>query len=125
MRRDLHIDSQTTAILGLTVYLLGLALGAVVCAPLSEMFGRRPVYLGSLAIYVILVIPCALAKDFGTILGIRFIAAIAGCSTISNAPGTINDVSSEEKRALAYSIWSIGPMVSELKVSCKVFIDIC
>lgn len=111
MMRDLHIKHETTAILGLTTYLLGLAVGAVICAPLSEMFGRRPIYLGSLAIYVVLVIPCALANNIGTIMGVRFVAAMAGSSCISNAPGTINDVVSEEKRALAYSFWSIGPMV--------------
>lgn len=111
MMRDLHIENETVAILGLTTYLLGLAVGAVICAPLSEMFGRRIVYLVSLAIFVVLVIPCALAKNIATILAVRFVAAIAGCSSISNAPGTINDLVSDEKRALAYSIWSIGPMV--------------
>jgi MFS family permease len=29
---------------------------------------------------------------------------------ISNAPGTVNDIVDEEHRALAFSIWSIGPM---------------
>jgi len=111
MMRDLHISNETVAILGLTTYLLGLAVGAVICAPLSEMFGRRPVYLVSLSIFFVLIMPCALAKNIATILAVRFIAAIAGCSTISNAPGTINDLVSDEKRALAYSIWSIGPIV--------------
>ena len=30
---------------------------------------------------------------------------------IANAPGTVNDIVSEHYRALAFSIWSIGPMV--------------
>jgi len=29
---------------------------------------------------------------------------------ISNAPGTVADIVTEEYRALAFSIWSIGPM---------------
>lgn len=29
---------------------------------------------------------------------------------ISNAPGTVSDISREEYRALAFSIWSLGPM---------------
>jgi hypothetical protein len=29
---------------------------------------------------------------------------------IANAPGTVSDIVTEEYRALAFSIWSIGPM---------------
>ena len=29
---------------------------------------------------------------------------------ISNAPGTVTDITNETYRALAFSIWSIGPM---------------
>lgn len=39
-------------------------------------------------------------------------SALAGAAMISNAPGTVNDIVTEEYRALAFSIWSIGPMVS-------------
>ena len=35
--------SDTEGVLGVTTYLLGMATGAVILAPLSEMFGRRPV----------------------------------------------------------------------------------
>ncbi|KAG9748093.1 MFS general substrate transporter, partial [Aureobasidium melanogenum] len=38
------------ALLGLTTYLLGMAAGSTVLAPLSEMYGRRPVYIVSTAI---------------------------------------------------------------------------
>jgi MFS family permease len=29
---------------------------------------------------------------------------------ISNSPGTVSDITTEQYRALAFSIWSIGPM---------------
>lgn len=107
MMAELHVADEYVVLLGLTTYLLGLAVGSVICAPLSEMFGRRPIYIGSLALYTLLVLPCALAHDIGTILGVRFLAAIIGVSTIANAPGSINDIVTEEYRALAFSIWSI------------------
>lgn len=37
-------------------------------------------------------------------------SACAGAAMISNAPGTVADIVTEEYRALAFSIWSIGPM---------------
>ena len=109
MMDDLGI-SRSTGILGMTTYLLGMACGSVVLAPLSEMYGRRPVYVTALGLFVIFVLPCALATNIATILVFRFIGAFCASAMISNAPGTVNDISDEEHRALAFSIWSIGPM---------------
>jgi MFS family permease len=97
-------------ILGITTYLIGLALGSLVLAPLSEMYGRRPVYLIAVFMFTVLIIPAALAKDLQSILVTRFFGAIAGSAMISNAPGTVADIVSDEYRALAFSIWSLGPM---------------
>lgn len=105
-----HIKEETLAILGITTYMLGLSLGSVILAPLSEMYGRRPIYLISIVMFGILTIPCALAPNLEAILISRFFGAIAGSAMISNAPGTVNDIVLEKHRALAFSIWSIGPM---------------
>jgi len=102
--------SDNTGILGVTTYLLGMATGAVILAPLSEMFGRRPIYIVAMGMFVLLVLPCALAPNIEAILVTRFFGAFCASAMVSNAPGTVNDIVDEEKRALAFSIWSIGPM---------------
>ncbi|KIW00089.1 uncharacterized protein PV09_08275 [Verruconis gallopava] len=105
-----NIDNETIPVLGITTYMIGLALGSVVLAPLSEMYGRRPIYLVAMAMFCLLTIPCALAPNLEAILITRFFGAIAGSALISNSPGTVNDIVTEEYRALAFSLWSIGPM---------------
>lgn len=110
IRSDFGIKSQTIPVLGITTYMIGLALGSVILAPLSEMYGRRPIYLVAMAMFGILTIPCALAPNLETILIARFFGAIAGSAMIGNSPGTVNDIVLEEHRAMAFSIWSIGPM---------------
>ncbi|KAF1809781.1 MFS general substrate transporter [Eremomyces bilateralis CBS 781.70] len=107
---EFHVESQTTAVLGVTTYLLGLAVGSVLLAPLSEMYGRRPIYLIAMLLFGLLVLPCSLAQNLEAILVTRFFGAIAGSAMISNAPGTVNDIVEEDYRAMAFSIWSIGPM---------------
>lgn len=102
--------SDNEGILGVTTYLIGMAVGSVILAPLSEMYGRRPIYVAALAGFVIFVVPCAVAENIATILIARFFAAFCAAAMISNAPGTVNDIVDEEHRALAFSIWSIGPM---------------
>src|SRR5271155_4438698 len=57
----------------LTTYL---PTGPLVFAPLSEIFGRQPVYIGTLALAVIFVIPCAVAQNIGTLLVCRLIDGI-------------------------------------------------
>jgi hypothetical protein len=110
MMETFGITNKTLVVLGITTYLAGLALGSVFLAPLSEMYGRRPVYLIAVFLFVVLIIPCALAEELSTILVVRFFGAFAGAAMISNAPGTVSDIVSDDYRALAFSIWSIGPM---------------
>jgi multidrug resistance protein len=110
MMATFGIHSKTLVVLGITTYLAGLALGSLLLAPLSEMYGRRPVYLIAVATFTVLIIPCALSNNLAQILVMRFFGAIAGAAMISNAPGTVSDIVSDDYRALAFSVWSLGPM---------------
>lgn len=78
MMRDFGA-SELVAILGVTTYMLGLAVGSVLLAPVSEIYGRRPVYTVSMFIFAVLVLPCAVATSMTEILIVRFL----GCVTPS------------------------------------------
>ena len=90
--------------------MLGLALGSMALAPMSEMYGRKPVYVGSMFIFTVLIIPCGLATSLAEVIIVRFFGALAASAMIANSPGTIGDIVTDEYRALAFSIWSIGPL---------------
>ena len=72
MMKEFHITSEPVATLGVTTYLIGLACGSLVLAPLSEMYGRRIVYTCSLGFYSLMVLPCALATSLSEVLVVRF-----------------------------------------------------
>ena len=110
MQKEFHVNSEAVTTLGVTTYLLGLAVGSLILAPISETYGRKPVYAISMFFFVILVIPCATATSMSEIIIVRFFGAIAGSAMIANAPGTIGDLFGDDHRAAAFSIWSIGPM---------------
>ena len=103
-------QSGTIVTLGLTFYLFGLAIGSMFMAPLSEVYGRKPVCVVCLAVFTLLIIPCALAKSVTALIVVRFIAAFFGSVMISTAPGMVADLVDDEHRALAISVWSIGPL---------------
>ncbi|KAE8352449.1 major facilitator superfamily domain-containing protein [Aspergillus coremiiformis] len=102
--------SSTIVTLGLTLYLIGLAVGSMFMAPLSEVYGRKPVSVACLFIFMVLIIPCARAESVATLITLRFIGAFFGSVMISTAPGMVSDLVNDEERALAMSIWSLGPM---------------
>ncbi|PKX88823.1 MFS transporter [Aspergillus novofumigatus IBT 16806] len=110
IQKEFGIESRTMVLLGLTTYLLGLAAGCLILAPLSEMYGRRLIYLVTTALFAVLMIPVALAPNLAAVLVSRVFSGFFGSATIASAPGTVNDVVSEKHRALAFSLWSLGAM---------------
>lgn len=80
--------SNTAALVGLTVFVAGYGLGPMVWAPLSEMpfFGRNPIYIGTLVVFVALQPAVIYAKNFGMLLAFRFITGLFGSPVSSFHP---------------------------------------
>lgn len=110
MQHEFHVSSEPIVTLGVTTYLIGIAVGSLILAPISETYGRKWVYVIAMACFVVLVLPCAKATSMTEIIVVRFFGAVAGSAMIANSPGTIADIVGDEYRATAFSIWSIGPM---------------
>jgi DHA1 family bicyclomycin/chloramphenicol resistance-like MFS transporter len=66
--------------LTLTWYMAGYALSMLAAGPLSDRYGRRPVLLGGLAMFLVATVACALAGNVATIVTARVFQALGGCS---------------------------------------------
>jgi hypothetical protein len=110
---------QMTA--GLSLFVWGLGLGPLLFSPLSEFYGRKPIYVCSLALFMIWLIPCAVAKGTATMLVSRFFNAVAGSAFLSVAGGTVGDLFPSDKLSLPMTIYTaspfVGPLVSYTTVS--------
>lgn len=84
--------SLEVAILTCSIMVCGFAVGPLLWSPLSEIIGRRPVYIISLSLYVIFNIPCALSPNIGGLLVCRFLCGVFSSSGLSLAGGTIADI---------------------------------
>jgi hypothetical protein len=69
---EYDVSNETIVTLGITTYLVGLAIGSLIMAPMSELFGRKIVYIVCQAITMILIIPTGLATSLAEILVVRF-----------------------------------------------------
>ncbi|KVT93108.1 MFS transporter [Burkholderia ubonensis] len=66
--------------LTLTLYMAGYALSMLVSGPLSDRYGRRPVLLGGLCLYVAASVACALSTSIPALVCARIFQALGGCS---------------------------------------------
>jgi len=105
---------STEALLGsfvVSIYILGYAIGPIIIAPLSELYGRLWVYHSSNVLFVIFTIACAVSSNLNMPISFRFLAGCAGSAVLTMGGGTIADLFKQEERGSATSIWSIGPLL--------------
>ncbi|KAH7556579.1 benomyl methotrexate resistance protein [Bipolaris maydis] len=84
--------SRLVSTLGLSLFVAGLGTGPMILSPLSEFFGRRPIYICSFSFFLIWMIPCAVAQNIQTMLVARFLDGLAGSAFLSVAGGTVGDM---------------------------------
>ncbi|KAF4972816.1 hypothetical protein FSARC_716 [Fusarium sarcochroum] len=94
-----------------SVYLLGYCFGPLVVAPLSEMYGRLPLYNICNVLFVIFNVACALSPNLGGLIAFRLLAGLAGCCPLTLGAGSLADIISKEKRGAAMSSWVLGPLL--------------
>ncbi|RPA96797.1 MFS general substrate transporter [Choiromyces venosus 120613-1] len=83
---------QLAAVGGLALYVAGLGIGPMFLGPLSEFYGRRPIYLVSFSLFTLFLLPCALAWHIAVLLVFRFLTGMAGSAFLSVAGGTMGDM---------------------------------
>ncbi|PAV20009.1 MFS general substrate transporter [Pyrrhoderma noxium] len=109
MIRDLNCtELQATA--GLSLYALGFAIFPLILAPLSEEFGRQPLYVYSTFILVLMHLGVALAKNIQSVIIFRFIAGAAGSTGSTMVGGTIADIWAPHERGVPMAVFSIAAM---------------
>ncbi|RFU75250.1 hypothetical protein TARUN_6992 [Trichoderma arundinaceum] len=106
-----NIKSDTVLALTLTIYLLAWALGPLVFAPLSEMYGRRWVINTSSVIFTAFSIACIFATSTGELIAFRFLAGIGASTPISIAGAVIADLFILQERAPASAIYGLGLLI--------------
>jgi multidrug resistance protein len=83
----------------------------MIFAPLSEIIGRRPVYMITLFIALIFEIPCAVAPNIGTLIACRAIDGIAFSAPMTLVGGSLSDLWKNEERGVPMAAFSAAPFV--------------
>ncbi|OAQ63053.2 major facilitator superfamily protein [Pochonia chlamydosporia 170] len=109
--QDFHTDNASLSTFVVSVYILGLAAGPLILAPMSELYGRLNVYHVGNVLFIIFTVACGLATNINMLVAFRFLAGLVGAAPIAIGAGTIADVTNLQQRGTAMSIWSLGPLL--------------
>ncbi len=86
-----------------TAYMTGMGLGQLFWGMLSDRFGRRPILLGGLMLYVIAALLCSLSGSFPALLAWRFVHGLAAaCVTVTRS--VVRDLYSGRQMARVMSL---------------------
>ena len=115
--RALDTDSAGVQ-LTLSVYLLGFGAGQLLVGPLSDRFGRRPVMLWGMLVFLLASVVCALADSITTLVVARLLQAFGACAGPVLGRAVVRDIygPSESARMLSHvsTATALAPLLAPL-----------
>ncbi|MFC1832636.1 multidrug effflux MFS transporter [Thermodesulfobacteriota bacterium] len=108
--------TQTSVNMTLSMFFLFYSVGLLFWGPLSEKFGRKPILLSGLTIYVVASLFCAFSQHVEQLIAGRIIQALGGSAATVVATAIVKDIYSGRERekvmATIMSMVIIAPMVA-------------
>lgn len=110
MQREFGFKSDTIEVLTITIASLGFAVGQLFVAPLSEVFGRTPIYRTSAIFYLGFTAGCSRSTNVAEFLVFRVLTGLSAASYMSTGGGTVADLLPKEERGVAMALFTAGPL---------------
>ncbi len=116
IERELH-SPITWAGWTITIYALGQVLAMPLAGRISDMYGRKKVYLLSAALFTVASLACGLSTNIYLLVALRAVQSIGGGAFMPSATGIVSDHFGKDRdRALGMftSIFPIGGIVGPI-----------
>jgi MFS family permease len=120
---EFHVSTEV-ATLGTSLFLIGLGLGPLLFAPLSEVYGRKLAVLTPYFLAAIFSFATAVSKDIQTVMITRFFAGFFGSAPVTNTGGVLGDIWAPEQRGVAivgYAMAVVGGPVLGMSMLSLLF----
>lgn len=122
--QDLHITQAYEWLLVNSLILIGIGLAPLVLAPLSEVYGRKPVLIVGSTIFVVWNTGCGAARTLGQMLAFRLLSGFGASVADALAGGVMGDLWRAEERGKAFAVFMAAPLLGPaLGPICGAFIS--
>lgn len=98
-------------VLGVSLFVWGLAVGPLFLSPISEYYGRKVVFVGSLLLAFAFQFLTSFSPNFGGMLFGRFMTGFFGSAYLSVAPGALSDIYTKDKIGMPLMLYTLSPFV--------------
>lgn len=105
---DLVCDREWMISIAKTVYMVGFLVSVVICGQVSDRFGRRPVVIMCLAIFLASAFLTLLSKNFIMFIVLRFFVALGLTSVFTVSYVILAEVISAEYRSIYCFLFKLG-----------------
>nr|WP_294865263.1 Bcr/CflA family multidrug efflux MFS transporter [uncultured Pseudogulbenkiania sp.] len=95
-------------------FLTGFCLGMLLYGPLSDRFGRRPVLLAGIALYLVASLACVFASSAEQLIALRVLQAIGGGAGSVMGRTVVRDVFPLDRAAQVLSLMHLVTMIAPL-----------
>ncbi|KAG7575461.1 hypothetical protein FFLO_00280 [Filobasidium floriforme] len=100
---------KEVATLTVSLFVAGYCVGPLLWGPLSESFGRRPIFLVAFLGYIGFQVGCALSKNVASILVFRFLGGTFASCPLTNAGALLADIWDADRRGIAMALFALAP----------------
>lgn len=111
--RDLGATAASTQ-MTIGVFLAGLCIGMLFYGPLSDRFGRKPLLISGMLLYLVATVGCMLATSVEHLIAWRFFQALGGAAASVLARTIVRDLFSLNDAARTLSLMHLVTMVATL-----------
>ncbi|CAK9436733.1 uncharacterized protein LODBEIA_P12550 [Lodderomyces beijingensis] len=105
------VSMEVIILASVTMFVIGFGVGPLVFAPMSEEVGRKPIYVVTLAVAIVFIVPCGAAKNIGTLIICRLIDGISFSAPMTLIGGSLADIWEGPERGVAMAIFSAAPFL--------------
>lgn len=111
MRVDLDTDT-TTVQLAISLYLAATAVGMLIHGPLSDRYGRRPVLLVGLVLYILGSLVCVFAPTIEVLLAARVVQAFGSSAGMTLSRAIVRDCYDRDRSASMIGYVTMGMAIA-------------
>lgn len=102
--------SEEVSNLVVALFVAGYCVGPLIWAPLSEQYGRRPLFIVTFFVYMCFQMACALSNNAASLIVFRFLGGVFAACPLANSGAVLADMWDPSTLGAATAVFAVAPI---------------